>query len=73
MTFYIQDDSGFDVGANFDRACGDTPVIRFGHDEYAKPGHCIAYIAGNPNSRLGFMRSPVVRVHVRKNAIIERD
>jgi hypothetical protein len=71
MKTYIQDDSGYDIGANFDRACGDTEV-RLAPEEFAKPGHVIGYIAGNPASRFEFMRHPVVRVHVRKSAIIHK-
>lgn len=56
---------GFDVGQNFARAWADLP-IDIKPDEYAKPGHVIGYIPGDPASSLGFLRSPRVRVHVRR-------
>lgn len=61
---------GFDVGQNFARASENTP-IELAPKEYARAGCVIGYIAGNPESRLGFMRSARVRVHVQKRAIAE--
>ncbi len=70
MTTYILKGYGFDVGANFARAAFDTP-IELAPADYAKPGHVIGYIAGNPASVFSFMRGDRVRVHVLKSAIVE--
>lgn len=59
---------GFDVGQDFARAVEDTP-IEIDESAYAKPGHVVGYIAGNPKSTLGFLRHPKVRVHVQKQAL----
>jgi len=59
---------GFDVGGDFARAKVDTQ-IELAPDEYAKPGHVIGYIKGDPQSPLGFMRHPRVRVHVTLQAL----
>jgi hypothetical protein len=67
---YIKAGNGFDIGQNFARATENTP-IKLAPGEYAKPGNVIGYIAGNPASHLGFMRAPLVRVHVRRSAIGE--
>ena len=67
---YIKAGYGFDVGQDFDRVTVDTP-IDLAPSEFAKPGNVIGYIAGNPTSKLGFMRAPRVRVHVRRSAIGE--
>lgn len=48
----------------------DTP-ISLAPNGCAKPGNVIGYIAGDPASNLGFMRTPRVRVHVRRAAIGE--
>lgn len=61
---------GFDVEHDFARATKDTP-IEIATDEYAKPGCVIGYIEGNPESTLGFMRHPRIRVHVKKQALTE--
>lgn len=73
---------GFDVGRDFARAKFDTPAI-IALDEYAQPGHHIAYIAENPDSSLGFLRiggrsglsasDPrfgKVRIHARQDAFV---
>ncbi len=73
---------GFTVGQDFARAKTDTPAI-IALDEYAKPGHSIAYIAENPASSLGFLRiggragmtanDPrfgKVRIHARQDAFV---
>ena len=67
---YIRAGWGFTVGQDFSRARVDTP-IEVAPSEYAKPHHMIGYIAGDKNSSLGFMRSERVRVHVRRDALIE--
>jgi hypothetical protein len=67
---YIKAGFGFDVGQDFSRVAADTQ-IELAPGEYAKPGHVIGYIAGNPSSKLGFMQSPRVRVHLRRSGIIE--
>ena len=67
---YIKAGNGFDVGQDFARAVTDT-AIELAPQEYAKPGNIIGYIAGDPTSKLGFMRRDRIRVHVRKSAIIE--
>lgn len=71
MSWYIQAGYGFDVGQDFDRAAADTP-IELAPNEFARPGCVIGYIAGDPSSRLGFMRPPRVRVHVPRRGLIER-
>jgi hypothetical protein len=65
---YIKAGWGFDVGQDFSRVAVDTPIT-LAPTEYAKPGNVIGYIAGSPASKLGFMRAPRVRVHVRRDAI----
>jgi hypothetical protein len=67
---YIKAGNGFDVEQDISRVTADTP-IELAPAEYAKPGHVIGYIAGDPASKLGFMRSPRVRVHVRRDGITE--
>lgn len=67
---YIKAGFGFDVGQDFSRAIVDTP-IELAPAEYAEAGHVIGYIAGDLQSRLGFMRKPRIRVHVRRRGIIE--
>lgn len=65
---------GFDIGQDFDCAIIDIPC-RVAPSEYAKPGHVIAYIAADPESRVGFLRGPKggeIRVHVLKRAIGEQ-
>jgi hypothetical protein len=68
MHAYIKSGYGFDVGHDFARAAEDTP-IELAPKEYAKPGHVIGYIVGNPNCKLGFLRSARVRVHVRRDCL----
>jgi hypothetical protein len=70
MTTYITAGWRFDVGRGFDRVMVDTPIGP-AHGEHAKPGCTIGYIAGNSASNLGFMRTPRVRVHVRRSALGE--
>ena len=71
MATFIKSGWGFDVGLDFTRATADMP-IELAPKEYAKPGHVIGYVSGNPESKLGFMRAPRIRVHCRKDGIIER-
>ena len=68
---YIKQGYGFTVGGDFARAKVDT-TIELAPKEYAKPGHVIGYIAGDPQSPLGFMRSKSVRVHVQTAALGEQ-
>jgi hypothetical protein len=70
MATYIKAGHGFDVGQDFDRVMVDTPIT-LAPGEYARPGNVIGYIAGDIQSPLGFMRTPRVRVHVRRSGIIE--
>lgn len=70
MKYFIKAGYGFDVGPDFGRVKADTPIT-LDTEQYAKPGCVIGYIAGDPNSTLGFMRSKTVRVHVSKSAIGE--
>jgi hypothetical protein len=70
MKYYIIKGNGFDVGADFARASEDTPIELAPH-EHARPHHVVGYIAGNPESKLGFMRAARVRVHVQKRALGE--
>ena len=65
---HIKEGWGFTVDHNFARAKSDTP-IELAPSEYAKPGHVIGYIAGDPQSPLMFLRRPKVRVHVQKSAL----
>ena len=59
---------GFNVGQDFAHATQDTP-IEIDETAYAKPGCVVGYISGNPESPLGFLRHPKVRVHVQKQAL----
>lgn len=70
MAKFIKQGFGFDVGYDFARAVSDTP-IELAPKEFAKPGFVIGYIAGDMQSRLGFMRRDRVRVHVRKDGLGE--
>ena len=72
MASYIREGCGFHVGQDFDRVTCDTP-IELAPKEFALPGHVIGYIAGDPASRLCFMRAPRIRVHVRKSALRHDD
>ena len=65
---YIKQGYGFTVCQDFARATVDTP-IELAVDEFAKPGYIIGYIAGNPESKLGFLRHARIRVHVLRSAI----
>lgn len=67
----ISKGTGFTVQMDFARAREDTPILEIASNEYARPGHVIAYIAGDPQHTLGFMRSKRVRCHVREQDIIE--
>lgn len=73
---------GFDVGMDFARAKADTPAV-IALNEYAKPGHYIAYIPEDPQSSLGFLRRGArlqmnesdprfgkVRIHTRQDAFV---
>ena len=54
----IQSGCGFNVGHDFSRTSEPTPI-----DIVERRGrYVIGYIDGNPQSKLGFMRS--IRVHV---------
>jgi hypothetical protein len=71
MAHFIKAGCGFNAGPSmqdFARAAADTP-LELAPKEYARPGHVIGYIAGNPASSLGFLRPARVRVHVRKDLI----
>jgi len=72
MASYIRAGFGFHVGQDFDRVTHDTP-IELAPKEFALPGKVIGYIAGDPASRLAFMRSARVRVHVVKSALRHDD
>lgn len=67
---YLKKGFGFNVDGNFARAKDDLE-IELAPKEYAKSGHIIGYISGDPNSALSFMRSKRIRVHVLKSAISE--
>ena len=69
---YIKHGCGYHVGQDFNRANGLTP-IDLAPGEHASPGHVIGYIAGDPASRLGFMRRDIVRVHVRRDHLVEQE
>lgn len=71
---YIAAGWGFNVGANFDRAIVDIPC-ELAPGEYAGPaGNVIAYIAGDPESRVSFLRgSGRIRVCVPRRAIVTHD
>jgi hypothetical protein len=69
---YIMAGWGYDVGNDFARATRNTP-IELAPTEYAKPGCAVGYIAGDPDSHLGFLRRARVRVHVLKRAIAYDD
>lgn len=64
---YIKKGYGFNVGYDFARAWADLPIELT--DGYAKPGHVVGYIAGKPDSSLGFLRVARVYVHVQKSAL----
>lgn len=68
MTTIIKAGCGFDVGQDFTRAVKDTP-IELAPKEHARAGHVIGYIAGDPLSKLAFMRAASIRVHVRRDAL----
>lgn len=71
VTPFLRSGWGFDVGQNFARAAKDTPC-EIAPNEYAKPGHVIAYIPENPESSLGFLRygsGGKVRIHARRESI----
>jgi len=70
MQKFIKAGYGFTVGQNFARAVCDTP-IELAPTEYARPGHVIGYISGNPASSLGFMRAARIRVNLRKDALTD--
>ena len=67
---YIKKGWGFHVGQNFTRATYDIPII-IDANGYAKPGHVIGEISGDPDSPLGFMRNRLVRVHIQKRALTD--
>jgi hypothetical protein len=68
VSSYIKSGWGFTVGQNFDRAIVDIP-IDLAPGEYAKPGHAIGYIKGDPDSRVAFLRGARIRVHVATQAL----
>ncbi len=69
MTLCIKEGYGFNVGLDFARAVRDTPI----DVDYKRAGYVYGYIAGNPTSSLGFMRSERIRVQVQERGTIERD
>jgi hypothetical protein len=62
---YIMEGFGFNVGYDFARADRDIPIEIDGSDARTVYG----YIAGNPESTLGFLRSPRVRVRVDRRCV----
>jgi hypothetical protein len=64
---YIGKGFGFTVGYDFARAAEDTPIEIDGSDARTVYG----YIAGDPESKLGFLRSPRVRVRVDRRCVFE--
>jgi len=69
MATFIKAGFGYHVGQDFNRVGSTHIAIELAPKEYAAPGCVIGYIAGDPASPLGFMRTARVRVHVRKNAL----
>lgn len=65
---------GFNVGQDFARAKTDLPC-RVAAQEYARPGHVIAYTPAQLGSNLGFLRigdrNGEIRVHVLESALAE--
>jgi hypothetical protein len=71
MTTYIKQGFGFTVGYDFARATVDTPLA-IDAGAFPKAGYVFGWIAGNPDSRLGFLRGNregKVRVCVRKDGL----
>jgi hypothetical protein len=62
---YIMKGYGFNVGNDFARADRDIPIEIAGSDARTVYG----YIAGNPQSTLGFMRTPRIFVRVDRSCI----
>jgi hypothetical protein len=62
---HIMKGFGFNVGYDFTRADQDIPIEIDSEDIRTVYG----YIAGNPQSTLGFMRAPRVRVRVDRRCI----
>jgi hypothetical protein len=63
---YIMKGFGFNVGYDFARADQDIPIEIDGSDARTVYG----YIAGNPESTLGFLRAPArVRVRVDRRCV----
>ena len=63
MTTFIPQGYGFNVGRDFARATEDTLI----NEPRVERGHVYGYIAGNPQSKLGFMRPNRVYISVRKD------
>lgn len=59
---YIKRGFGFTVGYDFARAVEDTPIELDAGGSH--PRVVYGWIAGNPDSKLGFMRAPRIRVAV---------
>ncbi len=65
MATYIKKGYGFNVNQDFARATEDTPI-----EVTAVQGCWIyGYIAGNPQSSLGFMRQPRIHIRVRNDCL----
>ena len=64
---YIMKGFGFNVGYDFTRADRDIPIEIDAEDARTVYG----YIAGNPQSTLGFMRTPLIRVRVDRRCIAQ--
>jgi hypothetical protein len=73
--FVIKQGFGFKVGYDFARAAKDTPFA-IDKGAFPKAGYAFGWIAGQPNSALGFMRGDRagrVRVCVRLDGLREID
>lgn len=73
MQTYIKAGFGFNVGYDFARAAADTP-FEIDVGGFPKKGYLFGWIAGNPNSALGFLRGNrdgKVRVCVRQDGVGE--
>jgi hypothetical protein len=68
MAIYIKRGFGFNVGQDFARAQTDLVV----NEPKSDRGFIYGYIVGDPQSSLGFLRSPKVSVRVRQDATINQ-
>ena len=71
MATFIKAGFGFTVGYDFARATVDTPLAIDASLSGLKKGYVYGTIEGNPYSNLGFLRSSLVRVCVRKDGVSE--